>query len=134
MLNNLSNFCSSYSLLMFYFLFQVLFLLKGNVLKIACVPLSPFHNIVKRVQVCPCSYLLLLSSETEIDPQPLSNCKEYLPICHWNLNSISDHDYSELFLLKAYVILHEFDIICLSGTYYHRWQQISNSCVQFDSF
>ena len=36
---------------------------------------------------------------------------------HWNLNSISAHDYSKLFLLKAYVSVHKFDIICLSETY-----------------
>ena len=35
---------------------------------------------------------------------------------HWNLNSISVHDYSKLFLLKAYVSVHKFDI-CLSETY-----------------
>ena len=30
---------------------------------------------------------------------------------------ISAHDYSKLFLLKTYIILHKFDIICLSETY-----------------
>ena len=39
-----------------------------------------------------------------------------MSICHWNLNSISAHDYSKLFLLKAYISLHKFDIICLSET------------------
>ena len=45
------------------------------------------------------------------------NCKEYFSIYHWNLNSISAHDYSKSFLLKAYIILHKFDIICSSETY-----------------
>ena len=45
------------------------------------------------------------------------NCKEYFSICHWNLNSISAHDFSQLFLLKTYIILNEFDIICLLETY-----------------
>ena len=43
--------------------------------------------------------------------------KEYLSICHWNLNSISAHDYSKIFFLKAYIILHKFDVISLSKTY-----------------
>ena len=59
----------------------------------------------------------MLSGAVENNPGPLSNCKEYCSICHWTLNSISGHDYSKLFLLKAYIILHKFDIICLSETY-----------------
>ena len=60
---------------------------------------------------------LMLSGDVEINPRPLSNCKEYLSICHWNLNTTSAHDYSKLFLLRAYIILHKFDITCLSETY-----------------
>ena len=41
-----------------------------------------------------------------------------MPICHWNLNSILAHDYSKLFLLKAYILVHKFDIICLPETYH----------------
>ena len=59
----------------------------------------------------------MLIGDVEINPGPLSNCKEYFSICHWNLNSISAHDYSKLFLLKTYIILRKFDIICLSETY-----------------
>ena len=59
----------------------------------------------------------MLSGDVEVNPGPLSNDKEYFPICHWNLNSISVHDYSNLFLLKGYIILHKFDIICLPETY-----------------
>ena len=59
----------------------------------------------------------MLSGDVEINPRPLSNCKEYLSICHWNLNTTSAHDYSKLFLLRAYIILHKFDITCLLETY-----------------
>ena len=58
----------------------------------------------------------MLSGDVEINPEHLNNCKEYFSICHWNLNSISTHDSSKLFLLKAYIILHKFGIICLSET------------------
>ena len=63
--------------------------------------------------------MLILSGDVEINPGPLNNCKEYFSICHWNFNSISGHDfydYSWLFLLKAYIVLHKFDFICLSET------------------
>ena len=38
-------------------------------------------------------------------------------MCHWNLNSTSAHNYTKLFLPKAYIAIHKFDIICLSETY-----------------
>ena len=38
-------------------------------------------------------------------------------ICHWNLSSISAHNYTKISLLTAYVLVHNFDIICLSETY-----------------
>ena len=59
----------------------------------------------------------MLKGDAEINPGSLSNCREYFSTCHCNLNSISAHDYSKLFLLKAYTILHKFDTICLSETY-----------------
>ena len=37
-------------------------------------------------------------------------------ICRWNLNSISSHNYAKVFLLKVYVTIHNFDIICFSET------------------
>ena len=40
-----------------------------------------------------------------------------MSICHWNLNRISVHDYSKLFLLKTYNSFHKFDIISLLKTY-----------------
>ena len=109
MSNNLPNYGSSYSSLIFYFSFYVLFLSKGNVLKITtkfCVLFSLFHNIVARVLVCLYNLLLMLSDDVEINPGPSSNCKESFSICHWNLNSISAHDYFKLFCLKAYIIIH----------------------------
>ena len=37
--------------------------------------------------------------------------------CHWNLNSISAHNFLKLSFLRAYITVHEFDVICLSETY-----------------
>ena len=42
---------------------------------------------------------------------------KYFHFCHWNLNSISSHNYVKISLLKAYITVHKFDIICLSETY-----------------
>ena len=50
-------------------------------------------------------------------PEPKKKDKDSLSICHWNLNTISAHDYSKLFILSSYNSLHKLDIICLSETY-----------------
>ena len=59
-----------------------------------------FRNIVARILECLCSLLLILSDDAEINPRPLSNCKEYFSVCHWNLNRIYGCDYSKLFFRK----------------------------------
>ena len=38
-------------------------------------------------------------------------------ICNWNLNRLPACNYNKLFLLRAYIAVHKFDIICLSETY-----------------
>ena len=61
--------------------------------------------------------IVLLSGDIEINPGPKRSPKTNLSICHWNLNSISAHNYVKLSLLRAYLAFHNFDIICLSETY-----------------
>ena len=61
--------------------------------------------------------LSLLSGEVEINPGAKRTPKGNLLICHWNLNSISAHNYVKLSLLRAYLAFHNFDIICLSEIY-----------------
>ena len=63
------------------------------------------------------SLLLLLSGDVELNPRPKHNYSNAFSICHWNLNSIYAHNYAEVFLLKAYIAVHKFDIICISETY-----------------
>ena len=45
---------------------------------------------------------------SSINPGPKRTPEESLSIFHWNLNSISAHNY---------LVFHKFDIICLSETY-----------------
>ena len=37
--------------------------------------------------------------------------KESFSICHWNFNSITANNYTEVLLLKAYIAVHKFDMI-----------------------
>ena len=64
-----------------------------------------------------CKCLLQLSGDIELSPGPkLNSCKSF-SICHWNLNSITSHNFIKVSLLTAYNSIHKFDIICLSETY-----------------
>ena len=62
------------------------------------------------------SFLITLSGDVETNSGPKRNFKETFSFCHWSLNSISSH-YVKMFLLKAYITVHKFDILCLSKTY-----------------
>ena len=63
------------------------------------------------------SLAIKCSSDIEENPGPKPNSCEYLSICHWNLNSISAHNFIKLSLLRAYISINKIDIICLSETY-----------------
>ena len=57
--------------------------------------------------------LITLSGDVELNPGPKRNDAQTLSIYHWNLNSICAHNFAKLSLLRAYVSVHKFDIICL---------------------
>ena len=61
--------------------------------------------------------LITLSWDVELNPGPKRNAAQAFSICHWNLDSICAHNFAKLFLLRAYVSVHKFDIICLSEIY-----------------
>ena len=60
---------------------------------------------------------LLLSGDIETNPGSRRNLNNHCTICHWNLNNISAHNFARVQLLKAYLAVHKFDIVCLSETY-----------------
>ena len=81
--------------------------------------LSPFHVAVIKTWVAAWFYslLLFLSGDVELNAGPKRNSSNAFSICLWNLNSISAHNYAKVFLLKAYITVHKFDITCISETY-----------------
>ena len=62
-------------------------------------------------------HLLELSGDVEFNPGPKPDSSQNFSICHWDLNSMSVHNYSKIFLLTAYISIYDFDIMCLSETY-----------------
>ena len=61
--------------------------------------------------------ILLCHGDIEINPGPKKFKKNSLSVCHWNLNSLSAHNFSKLTQLKAYTSIYKHDFICLSETY-----------------
>ena len=59
--------------------------------------------------------MLCRDIESNLGPGP--NSGQSFSIYHWNLNSIAAHNFSKIYLLKAYNAIHTYDIICLSETY-----------------
>ena len=118
--NNLLNYDESSIFLLFY-IFLIAFLFsKGYVSKISrklYISIFLLFNILLGALVWLCNCLIILSGDVEVNPGPKNSVSECLSICHWNFNSILAHDYSKLFLLKAYISVDKFDIICLSETY-----------------
>ena len=76
-----------------------------------------FLVVVIKTWLATWFYSLLLLSGDELNPGPQRNSSNVFSICHWNLNSISAHIYAKVFLLKAYIAIHKFDIVCISETY-----------------
>ena len=105
---------------LFVLLISVFLTLKSNLYRSA----NYFHTLSFLVAIIMIwslswlySLLILLSADVEVNPRPKCASTSNISICHWNLNSISAHNYIKLFLLKAYIAIHKFDIICLSETY-----------------
>ena len=63
------------------------------------------------------SILISLSGNVQLNPGPKNKSDVNFPICHWNLNGIAAHNYVKVFLLKTYIAVFKFDIICISETY-----------------
>ena len=63
------------------------------------------------------SIFLNRTGDIEKNPSPKTKSCQNFSIYHWNLNSISAHNFSKMSLLQAYNGVHKYDIICLSGTY-----------------
>ena len=61
--------------------------------------------------------LLLCNGDSKPNSGPKKLKKNSLSVCHWNLNSLSAHNFSKLTQLKAYISMYKHDFICLSETY-----------------
>ena len=54
--------------------------------------------------------------------------------CHWNLNSLTAHDYIKILLLQAYISQHNYDIICLLITFLDSSIQSDDKRIKIDGY
>ena len=94
-----SSFLSRVKLLFYWISFNLLFNLSFNL----------FLSLL--------SLLLLLCGDIERNPGPKKDSWCNFPFCHWNLNSVTAHNFNKLISLEAYNTHHKFDVICLSETF-----------------
>ena len=57
---------------------------------------------------------IILSDDVETNPEPQSKRCQELSVCHWNLNSIATHSFIKVSLLKTYITIYNYNVICLS--------------------
>ena len=62
-------------------------------------------------------YILLTHGDIEVNPEQKKNCSTSFSFCHWNLNSLTAHNYVKLSSLQAYSSVYKHDVICLSEIY-----------------
>ena len=69
--------------------------------------------------------LIRQSGDIEMNPGPKPNPCHSFSICHWNLDGLIAHNYLKVSLLRAYIAIKKFDVICLSETYLD-WSNLSD--------
>ena len=97
--------------------------------------LNSFHSKIKTIHwSVPITFLILIVTifiqfiwvhgllirqrgDIEMKPGPKPNLCHSFSICHWNLNSLAADNYLKVSLLRAYVAIKKFDVVCLSETY-----------------
>ena len=57
------------------------------------------------------------SGDIEMNAGSKPNPSHSFSICHWNLSSLTAHNYLKVSLLRAHVAIKKFDVVCLSESY-----------------
>ena len=97
-----------------------MFLLRRNIKNINSFVRRGLYSLMLATyirHIWVCSILITLSGDIEKDPGPKPSSCDKFSICHWNLSSISAHNFMKMFLLRAYASTHNFVILYFSETY-----------------
>ena len=75
--------------------------------------------------------LLCCCDDVQTNPDPKYSS---LTFFHWNLNSLAAHDSIKISLLQAYILKHNYDIICLSETFLNSSIEINADRISLDGY
>ena len=81
-----------------------------------------------------CLTNIRLNGGIEKNPVPKRNSNKSCSICHWNLDSITAHNYLKIFLLRPYISLHNFDLVCISETYLDSTTELDDKILESAGF
>ena len=74
-----------------------------------------YLHVLVHVVIFICSFAVPWKYWTK--PRSKNFKNKLLSVCHWNLNSLTTHNYTKLTQLKAYISLYKYNFIYLSETY-----------------
>ena len=77
---------------------------------------------------------LIIFDRIKKNPAPKPNSYQSFSNSHWNLNNITVHKFLKLSLLRAYIVVHKFDVICLSETYLNSSNLFDNNNLQIPGY
>ena len=83
-----------------------MFLLRKNIKNINSIVSRGLYNLILATYIrhtWVCSILTTLSGDIEKNQGLKPSSCDKFSICHWNLNSISAHNFVKISLLRAYV-------------------------------
>ena len=93
---------------------NILFFMKGKTVVVEFA----FSFLLTFFVILYFCYILLTHGDIEVNPGPKKNCSTSPSFCHWNLKSLTAHNYVKLSSLQAYNSFYKHDVICLSETYH----------------
>ena len=130
-----------YSLLFFWNIFVTIYqntmsdVFGNNLIKIKCF-LSLRIKLPKKAKVITFSFLCILNllfqrGDIEKNPGPKYSS---LKFCYWNLNGLRAHKSVKKSLLQAYLIQHNYDIVCISEIFLNSTIQDDDESIKIDGY
>ena len=70
----------------------------------------------------------------QLNPRPKQDINRCFWVCHWNLKSVTSHNFFKIQSLIAYNCILKFDLICLSNSYLNSNILSSDSNLQIPGY
>ena len=89
----------------------------SSVMKRICSLVFYKHSIYSYRRKVYSLYTFICNGDVELNLGLILHSCYSFSICHWNLKSLSTHNFIKVSVLRIYITISRFDIICLSETY-----------------